>query len=74
MIEEMITRLEEKSIEKSPTGINGLDEVTSSGLPKFRPAIVIGVQALKTLIAMEFLVKGAQKYNEPGVTDSLRTL
>ncbi len=70
----MITRLEEKSIEKSPTGINGLDEVTSSGLPKVRPAIVIGVQALKTLIAMEFLVKGAQKYNEPGVTDSLRTL
>ena len=57
-----------KVLEKSPTGISGLDEITGGGLPKGRPTLVAGGPGCgKTLFAMEFLVKGAIQYNEPGV-------
>src|ERR1700675_4333306 len=53
---------------KSPTGIEGLDEVTSGGLPKGRTTLVCGSAGCgKTLLAMEFLVHGAVQYGEPGV-------
>ena len=53
---------------KSPTGIQGLDEVTGGGLPKGRPTLVAGAAGCgKTLFAMEFLVRGAIQYDEPGV-------
>jgi circadian clock protein KaiC len=53
---------------KSPTGIQGLDEITGGGLPKGRPTLVCGsVGCGKTLLAMEFLVRGATQFNEPGV-------
>jgi circadian clock protein KaiC len=53
---------------KSPTGINGLDEITGGGLPKGRPTLVCGGTGCgKTLLAMEFLVRGAMEYDEPGV-------
>jgi circadian clock protein KaiC len=53
---------------KTPTGIQGLDEVTGGGLPKGRPTLVCGNAGCgKTLLAMEFLVRGAMQYNEPGV-------
>ena len=53
---------------KSPTSIQGLDEITGGGLPKGRPTLVCGGAGCgKTLLAMEFLVRGATKYNEPGV-------
>ncbi len=53
---------------KSPTGIRGLDEVTDGGLPKGRPTLVCGrAGSGKTLLAMEFLVRGAMEYDEPGV-------
>jgi circadian clock protein KaiC len=68
MIEEKNTNLKEIILEKAPTGINGLDDITYGGLPKGRPTLVCGSAGSgKTLMAMEFLVKGAQKYNEPGV-------
>ena len=68
MIEETSTTLKEKILEKSPTGINGLDDITDGGLPKGRPTLVCGSAGSgKTLMAMEFLVKGAKKYDEPGV-------
>lgn len=68
MVEVKSMRLEEKSLEKAQTGINGLDDITYGGLPKGRPTLVTGSAGSgKTLMAMEFLVKGAQKYNEPGV-------
>jgi len=55
-------------LEKSPTGIQGLDEITGGGLPKGRPTLVCGNAGCgKTLLAMEFLVRGATQYNEPGV-------
>jgi circadian clock protein KaiC len=53
---------------KAPTGIQGLDEITGGGLPKGRPTLVCGSAGCgKTLLAMEFLVRGATQYNEPGV-------
>ena len=55
-------------LEKSLTGIKGLDEVTKGGLPKGRPTLVCGgAGSGKTLLAAEFLVKGALQFGEPGV-------
>lgn len=53
---------------KAPTSIQGLDEITGGGLPKGRPTLVCGGAGCgKTLFAMEFLVRGATLYKEPGV-------
>src|SRR5579864_8714971 len=53
---------------KTPTGIDGLDEVTGGGLPKGRTTLVCGSPGCgKTLLAMEFLGHGALQYGEPGV-------
>ena len=53
---------------KAPTGIPGLDEITNGGLPRGRPTLVCGGAGCgKTLLAMEFLVRGALQYDEPGV-------
>jgi circadian clock protein KaiC len=53
---------------KAPTGITGLDDITYGGLPQGRPTIVCGGPGCgKTMLAVEFLVRGAQEYNEPGV-------
>ncbi len=57
-----------KSLQKSPTGIRGLDEITEGGLPTGRPTLVCGGAGCgKTLLGMEFLVRGAAEYDEPGV-------
>ncbi|MEY2496191.1 MAG: circadian clock protein KaiC, partial [Verrucomicrobiota bacterium] len=57
-----------KTLRKSPTGIRGLDEITGGGLPAGRPTLVCGGAGCgKTLLAMEFLVRGATEYGEPGV-------
>jgi len=53
---------------KCPSGIQGLDEITFGGLPQGRPTLVCGGAGCgKTLLAMEFLCRGALTYNEPGV-------
>lgn len=50
------------------TGIAGFDEITEGGLPNGRPTLVCGEAGCgKTLFGMEFIVKGATVYNEPGV-------
>jgi circadian clock protein KaiC len=55
-------------IEKCPTGIAGLDEITEGGLPRGRPTLVCGgAGSGKTLLSMEFLVRGITQFNEPGV-------
>jgi len=42
-----------------PTGIQGLDEITTGGLPRGRPTFVCGSAGCgKTLLAMKFLVRG----------------
>ncbi len=53
---------------KSPTGITGLDEITGGGLPSGRPTLVCGSAGCgKTMLAMEFLVRGATQFGETGV-------
>ena len=53
---------------RSPTGIQGFDEITGGGLPRGRPTLVCGSAGCgKTLLAMQFLVNGARQYDEPGV-------
>ena len=55
-------------LEKTRSGIKGLDEITDGGLPKGRPTLLCGGAGCgKTLLAMEFLVRGALDHKEPGV-------
>jgi circadian clock protein KaiC len=63
-----MTAKKRTQIPKSPTGIQGLDEITGGGFPKGRPTLICGSAGCgKTLLAMEFLVRGATQFNEPGV-------
>jgi circadian clock protein KaiC len=56
------------SLPKTPTGIQGLDEITGGGFPRGRPTLICGsAGAGKTLLSIEFLVCGAMEYDEPGV-------
>src|SRR6476661_3466778 len=53
---------------KAPTGIDGLDEITEGGLPLGRPTLICGSAGCgKTLMGVEFLVRGILEFNEPGV-------
>jgi circadian clock protein KaiC len=55
-------------LEKCPTGIKGLDEVTEGGFPKNRTTLVSGgTGSGKTLLGIDFLIRGAADFNEPGV-------
>lgn len=55
-------------LQKTPTGIRGLDEITNGGLPKGRTALVCGNAGCgKTILAMEFIARGAMDFGEPGV-------
>lgn len=57
-----------RSLPKSPTGIIGLDEITGGGLPKGRPTLVCGSAGCgKSMLGVEFLVRGITQFNEPGV-------
>jgi circadian clock protein KaiC len=56
------------TLPKCPTGIQGLDEITGGGFPRGRPTLVCGSAGCgKTLMAAEFLVRGAAQFGEPGV-------
>ena len=58
----------QQGIEKEPTGIRGLDGITFGGLPKGRPTLIAGgAGSGKTLMSIEFLVRGATTFGEPGV-------
>ena len=55
-------------LRKAPSGIQGLDEITHGGLPRGRTTIVCGGPGCgKTMLGIEFLVRGALEFNEPGV-------
>jgi len=57
----------ERELPKARTGVEGFDQVTGGGLPKGRPTLVCGGPGCgKTLFAMEFLVRGAMQFGEPG--------
>jgi circadian clock protein KaiC len=56
------------TLQKSPTGISGLDEITEGGLPLGRPTLVCGGTGCgKTLLSIEYIIRGALEYGEPGV-------
>lgn len=62
------TNVPHDTLPKAATGIQGLDEITGGGLPRGRPTLVCGSAGCgKTLLAMEFLVRGIAQYGEPGV-------
>ncbi|BCL38084.1 circadian clock protein KaiC [Nostoc sp. MS1] len=66
--QEIDTQLKPSMLAKCPTGIQGLDEITYGGLPQGRPILLCGRAGCgKTLMAMEFLVRGATLFDEPGV-------
>ena len=44
---------------KTPTGIEGLDEITDGGFPAGRPTLICGGAGCgKTLLSMQFLIRG----------------
>jgi circadian clock protein KaiC len=54
-------------LEKCPSGIRGLDEITAGGLPRGRTTLVCGGPGCgKTLMATEFIVRGIRNFKEPG--------
>src|ERR1700693_4084473 len=56
-----------KTLPKAATGIQGLDEITGGGLPRGRSTLISGgAGSGKTLFGLEFLVRGATQFNEPG--------
>src|SRR5690349_15632827 len=62
------TRVNSETLPKARTGIEGLDEITDGGLPRGRPTLICGSAGCgKTLLAIEFLVRGATEFDEPGV-------
>ena len=57
-----------QELAKSPTGVQGLDEITNGGLPRGRPTLVCGgAGSGKTLLATSFLLNGVVRFGEPGV-------
>jgi circadian clock protein KaiC len=53
---------------KAPTGITGLDEMVGGGFPRGRTTLLVGGSGSgKTILALQFLVNGAQRCNEPGI-------
>ena len=60
--------LEHSEVQKAPTGIPGLDDITRGGLPFGRPTLISGGPGSgKTLLGVSFLVNGAEQFDEPGV-------
>jgi circadian clock protein KaiC len=54
--------------QKTPTGVDGLNEITGGGFPKGRPTLICGSAGCgKTVLAVQFLIKGITEYHEPGV-------
>lgn len=53
---------------KTPTGVDGLDEITNGGFPQGRPTLICGGAGCgKTLLSIQFLIKGITEFKEPGV-------
>ncbi|HKR33138.1 MAG TPA: circadian clock protein KaiC [Terriglobales bacterium] len=60
--------LQQEFVRKTPTGTEGLDEVTRGGIPTGRNTLVCGgAGSGKTLFAMKYLLCGALEYGEPGL-------
>jgi len=60
--------IEAIGIKKIPTGIAGFDEITNGGLPFERTTVVVGGAGTgKTVFALQYLVSGARRWQEPGI-------
>ncbi len=65
---EVSSSAEKKELSKCKTGICGLDEITAGGLPEGRHALICGDPGCgKTVMAMEFIARGAGCFDDPGV-------
>lgn len=63
-----MSELAANGLPKTPTGIEGLDEITNGGLPTGRTTLVCGGTGCgKTVLGMQFLMQGILDYDEPGV-------
>ncbi len=59
-------------VERTATGISGLDSMLSGGIPKGSSILVAGSPGNgKSILAMQFLYNGVKEYNEPGIYVSL---
>ncbi len=57
-----------KALQKTFTGISGLDEILNGGLPQGRPTLIFGGPGCgKSALAMEFACRGALQSGEPGL-------
>jgi len=57
-----------RQLPKCPTGIKGFDEITEGGLPRNRISLFSGSSGTgKTLLGLDFLIKGALQYKERGI-------
>ncbi|MBD3312784.1 AAA family ATPase [archaeon] len=55
-------------LERTKTGIEGIDELTNGGLPRGKAIAVVGGPGTgKSIFLMQFLVNGANNYGEPGI-------
>lgn len=62
----------EKLVEKLATGVDGLDQLLKGGFPKGSVILVCGGPGSgKTILGIQFLVKGVTDYNQPGLYLSL---
>lgn len=61
-------------LERTKTGISGLDELIEGGIPKSSSVLVSGgAGSGKTIFAMQYIYNGAKLYKEPGVYVTLET-
>src|SRR5450759_239138 len=68
MKQQKVNKSKKFQFSKSPTGIQGLDEITNGGIPKNRPTLLLGNTGCgKTIMAMEFIVNGIEMFDEPAV-------
>src|SRR5450759_3008913 len=68
MKQQKVNKSKKFQFSKSPTGIQGLDEITTGGIPKNRPTLLLGNTGCgKTIMAMEFIVNGIEMFDEPAV-------
>jgi len=69
----VVSKIKEKvfnrhSIQRVPTGINGLDGLIEGGFEKGSSVLLVGSSGTgKTLFAQQFLYYGAKDHNEPGI-------
>jgi circadian clock protein KaiC len=55
-------------MDRVKTGIVGLDELMDGGIPKNNVVLLSGLTGSgKTIFALQYLVKGAELYNEKGL-------